>query len=299
MARWTVWGAALLLAAGCNVTVEGAIVDGITGEPIAGKPADAGDDVEAMRIVAQAMNEDDKGVLTQNIDASLPCMTFAADVGSDGKFSIPGVCASSSLYSLELNDPNLFLAEQDTIPMGFDGAAPVTIKAWRAPKGGGVFKLGADGLSRVTSATDLNFDFVYKSEQQVRSPKTIKSVPLVAAGEHLVLAGSATNFAIEPIINSDKRRLGKAANESKEYVDQVPWAYLGIEFSSDTDFELKTVTVDDSKVISKEKRGRTARFLAADSLPAGRYAIVKDGGKRIWIVDMGQAGEDPKPAEEK
>ena len=57
--------------------------------------------------------------------------------------------------------------------------------------------------------------------------------------------------------------------------------------------------MDDSKVISKEKRGRTARFLAADSLPAGRYAIVKDGGKRIWIVDMGQAGEDPKPAEEK
>ena len=98
---------------------------------------------------------------------------------------------------------------------------------------------------------------------------------------------------MEPLINSDKRRLGKVANDGKEYVDQVPWAYLGIAFTSDTEFEERSVTLDESKVLSKEKRGRTARFISADSVPPGRYAVVKAGGKRAWIIDMGQVGEAP------
>jgi hypothetical protein len=68
---------------------------------------------------------------------------------------------------------------------------------------------------------------------------------------------------------------------------------VGVNFVSDTEIERKTTTVDEAKVVTKTKDAHTARYMGGDSVAPGRYAIVKDGGKRGWIVDFGEAGKNP------
>ena len=94
-------------------------------------------------------------------------------------------------------------------------------------------------------------------------------------------------------MNSGKRRLGKAANSKKEWIDQAPWAYVGVNFTSDTEIERLTATVDEAKVITKTKGDHTARYMGGDAVAPGRYVIVKDGQKRGWIVDFGEKGKNP------
>ena len=292
MGRLSFAAALLSMAVGCNVTVEGKVVDGMTGEPVAGRTADMAPD-KGLRLLMKAITTDEKGKVSDNAAAGAMCMIKESMVGEDGTFSVPDVCASASDYSIELSDKTLFLAETDSIPMGYDGAAPLELKVWRAPKGTGVFELKGSDLARVGSATDIRTDFIFKSEEKVMSPKEFKTIPVIEAGEYLVLSGKATEYQVIPLINSDKRRLGKAANVSREWVDQAPWAYLGVEFASDTKFERKTAGFDDAKVIKKAKGKRAASFVAHDAVAAGRYVIMPEGGKRGWIVDFGAAGTNP------
>ena len=292
MGRWSFAAAMMLLAAGCNVTLEGKVVDGMTGEVVAGRTADTPEG-KGMRIMLKAVKTTEDGKVDQNMEAGALCLVKEGLIDENGAFTVPDVCTSASDYSIELSDKNLFLAEVDSLTKGYEGGAPLELKVWRAPKGTGVFKLAGSELSRVSSATDVRSDFVFKSEETVISPKEIKAVPLIAAGEHLLMAGGAASYDLIPLINSDKRRLGKEANAKREWVDQQPWSYVGVEFKSDTEIERKTVTVDAAKVITKEKGNRVAKYLAADAVPAGRYMILKEGAKRGWIVDFGEAGKAP------
>jgi hypothetical protein len=292
MGRWSFAAALMCLAVGCNVTVEGKVVDGMTGEAIAGRTADT-EEGKGMRILFKAVSTDEKGKQSQNVAAGAMCLVKEAAVGEDGSFSVGDVCASASDYTIELSDKNLFLADVAGIEKGYEGGAPLELKVWRAPKGTGVFKLAGTELSRIGSATDLRTDFVFKSEEKVQSPKEFKAVPLIGAGEYLVLSGKASGYSVVPLINSGKRRLGKEANAAKEWVDQAPWAYLGVEFTSDTEIERKTAAFDAAKVIAKAKGKRKANFVGSDAVPAGRYIIMPEGGKRGWIVDFGAAGKNP------
>ena len=54
-------------------------------------------------------------------------------------------------------------------------------------------------------------DYIFKSEEKVQSPAEIKSVPIIEAGEYLLLSGEAAGYDIIPLVNSGKRRLGKTA----------------------------------------------------------------------------------------
>ena len=292
MGRLSLAAVLMSFAVGCNVTAQGTIVDGMTGAPIAGMDENTPEG-KGMRILFRAVIKGDDGTVKENMAAGGLCLVKEAMVGADGSYSVAELCSSATGYSIELSDKNLFLAETNSVDMGYDGTGSLDLKVWRAPKGAGVFELQGSELSRVKSVTDLRSDFVFASDEVLQSPKEIKSVPLIAAGEHLLLSGEAVTYEIFPLVNSGKRRLGKEANDKSEWVDQAPWSYVGVNFKSDTEIERLTTTVDESKVITKEKDGRTARYMGADSVAAGRYIILKKGGKRAWIVDFGEKGKNP------
>jgi hypothetical protein len=278
-----------VIAAGCNVTVQGKVLDGISGESVKG--AEEGEE-GGLRLLLKAVKKDAAGNWIQNADVGPMCLMKETAVKPDGSFTVGDVCASSSDYSIELTDKNLFLAETDTIEMGYDGSVPLDIKVWRSPKSG-VYMLQDSTLSRISSSTDLRTDFVFKSDQEVKSPKSIKSVPVIDGGKHLILAGKAATHQVIPLINAGELRLGKSANNSKEWVDAKPWSYVGTTFVSNTEIERNTATMVKEKTIFKEKSGRKTLFLGAESYPAGRYMVMEEGAKRGWIVDFGAAQKGP------
>jgi hypothetical protein len=292
MMRWMMSTMLLLGAAGCNVTVEGKLVDGISGEPIMGATAETPAGKE-LRVFFRAVATDTDGKTAPNPGSGAMCMVKEAIVAEDGGYTVPDLCASKTAYAIELSDRNMFLAETDSVEMGYEGGAPLELKVWRAPKGTGLFKLSGAELSRVDSSTELNSDFVLNTDEVVLSPKGIKGVPVIGAGEYLLLSGQMAAFEVTPLIASGKRRLGKEANSKSTWVDLQPWSYVGVEFTSDKAFERKTVTLDATKVITKEKGKRVAKYLASDVVPAGRYILHKDGAKRAWIVDFGVALSKP------
>lgn len=292
MGRFGFAAALVSLAVGCNVTAQGTITDGMTGEVIAGMDENTPEG-KGLNILFRAVTVSEDGKAEPNMAAGAMCLVKESRVAADGTYAVADLCSSSTDYSIELSDKNLFLAETNSIPKGYDGAGSLDLKVWRAPKGAGLFKLKGSALSRVMSATDFRTDYVFKSEEKVQSPAEIKSVPVIEAGEYLLLSGEAAGYDIVPLVNSGKRRLGKSAGSKSEWVDQQPWSYVGITFTTDTEFERVTATLNAEKVVEKTKGKQTAKYLGSDSLSQGRYAIIKPGGKRGWIVDFGAKGENP------
>ena len=292
MGRLGFAAALISLAVGCNVTAQGTITDGMTGQPIAGMDENTPEG-KGLNILFRAVTVKEDGSFEPNLASGAMCMVKETRVAADGTYTVADLCTGATDYSIELSDKNLFLAETNSIATGYDGAAPLDLKVWRAPKGAGLFKLKGSELSRVMSATDFRTDYIFKSEEKVQSPSEIKSVPVIEAGDYLLLSGEAASYDIVPLVNSGKRRLGKAANSKKEWVDQQPWSYVGVTFTTDTEFERTTAIPTAEKVIEKKKGKQTAKYLGSDSLTQGRYAIIKPGGKRGWIVDFGAKGENP------
>ena len=292
MGRFGFAAALISLAVGCNVTAQGTITDGMTGEAIVGMDENTPEG-KGLNILFRAVTVSEDGKMEPNAAAGAMCMVKETRVAADGTYTVADLCSSATDYSIELSDKNLFLAETNSIAKGYDGAGPLDLKVWRAPKGTGLFKLKGTELSRVMSATDFRTDYIFKSEEKVQSPAEIKSVPIIEAGEYLLLSGEAASYDIIPLMNSGKRRLGKSAGSKSEWVDQQPWSYVGITFTTDTEFERVTATLNAEKVIEKTKGKQTAKYLSSDALSQGRYAIIKPGGKRGWIVDFGAKGENP------
>ena len=66
---------------------------------------------------------------------------------------------------------------------------------------------------------------------------------------------------------------------------------MGITFTTDTDFERVTATLNAEKVIEKTKGKQTAKYLGSDALSQGRYAIIKPGGKWVGLLISVPKGE--------
>lgn len=277
---------------GCTPPVEGKLVNGMTGEPISGAVAEGDSEKGALRVFAKAVVEKD-GKLEPNPGAGLTCQTIGADVGADGSFKLEGACTGETAYRFELTDTNWFLGETDMIPAGHAG--PVTIKAWRAPNGAGVFVLDGMNLDRVSSAVELEEFTVLNAERKVLGPKgTIPgNIPLVDGGKKLLLTGAANaDLKLAPLVNSPPRQFGSDQNGDTP-TKMSAWAYVGVAFSSDTEVSDRNVTTDDTKVTTVEKRGHVAKFISADAVPPGRYVLTKEGLKRKFIVDFGAKGQFP------
>ena len=289
---------ALALATGCNPTVKGTLVDGITGQPIPGKAADAGEDVQALRIVAEAVTVGENGALESNPNSGMTCMNKGSEVGADGSFEIADICLGTTAYKVTLSDKNLFLGDVDFFDMGMDAKAPLTIKAWRAPNGNGLNVLSGNDLKPVRSRSKVRAETIKGTEaEKVYYPESLpKSTPLVKKGEYLVISGSNyTEFKMAPVINNPAVEF-KVEEGMESGPKMQAWSYIGTTFTDDVTFERNTTSLDEGKVITVENRGHIVKFVPPEAIsPQGRQAFWKEGSDSAFIVDIGAPGEDPKP----
>lgn len=268
-----------LLAAGCSSpTASGTIVDGMTGEPIANT-----------RLVANA-----KG------PAGMTCQTFDATTNEQGAFEFKGLCDGE--YGLKLDDENLWMAEVDTIPDG--GAENLDIKVWRAPAGAGLYRLSGGEIESIRAAGDIMKEKIKGTDELAHYPANIPNrVPVIGPDDHLVIVGKSAveQTRIDPLVPSGPRIFG----DDEVEVKMDAWSYIGIQFTDDTTFERLTATIDESKLLTKEKGDRVTRYIPGSAIPAGRYVAWRPEGRGLVILDFGssqqpvqaQAAAEP-PAEE-
>jgi len=241
---------ASVAAIGCSdPPVVGSMTNGLTNEP-----------VEGMRIVARAVGE----------GATLSCLASEAITGPDGGFVFEGLCAGVG-YDIADADGQMWFGDFKGVPTtGVDGI--VEIKAWRAPEGNGVYRLG-DELMPLRRAAEVGAETV--ADQSAVYPKTIPGkLSRIAPGEHLVLTGmSVDSLQISQLVESPVKE----------------WWYLGVSFTSSEAFEPVPMTMDTSMMVEKRVDDRAVRYIPAEALPEGRYAMMADGDKRMFLFDVGPA----------
>jgi hypothetical protein len=294
MSRLALSATAVLFAVGCNTTVSGTLVDGITGAPIAGAPSE--ESGEALRVIAEAVVEKPDGGFDPNPGAGLTCMTQSSEVGADGSFKLAELCLSSTSYRLKLSDTGWFLGETDVLTMGSDGSAAKTLKAWHAPTGTGVKTLIDGKHGRVTARVNLKSETIKGTEsEKVWYPEGLPGgVTLVPAEGSIVITGTANkDMKLIPLINSGPREF-KIEEGMETGPTMAAWAYMGTRFTDDTTFERVEAQIDASKVTVVEHRGHFAKFIPASAVtPPGRYALYVEGQNNALVVDLVEAGKVP------
>lgn len=254
---------------GCStVTAEGRVVDGLTGQPIPGP----------YRMKAKAVSA---------ADVAMSCQYFDAEVTAEGTFKLDRLCPGTA-YKLETDNEELWLVEVDEIPDGGFGQ-PTDVTAWRMPKGSGVYKLSNGALTLLKTDSDVEVDKIFGTSETVRLPNTIPdSIPLIGSDDYLVLVGKSTvaDMKLSPLVESGPRKFGDAA---EPYNRPETWWYLGTKFTDDTTFERVTANLDATKVIDKTKGERHGRYISGGALAKGRYALLKDDDKRMYLLDFGAA----------
>lgn len=211
----------------------------------------------------------------------MTCQQLSGKTDDKGNFTIPDLCLSDTAYDIRPANPSLFLAEAQPVK---DASQELTIKAWWAPEGEGTYILHGQDLQRLKTHADLKNVEVPPTNTKVYYPAVMPDKPpQVKAGDDLVLTGKTTiaKTRIDPLVHSDARKFGD--------VQLDPWWYIGVTFTSDTDFTPDTVTPAKDKVIDIAKGDRAARFIDGSAVPAGLYAVYRDGGRRVSIVQFGEA----------
>ena len=212
----------------------------------------------------------------------MSCKAFEATTDDAGAFKFTGLCAGTT-YELSAADDQLWFPNLEPVPDG--GATGLSLQAWVASEGSGIYKLSDRSLSGVRSASDLKHETLIDTEETVGYPSRIPGkVALIGDGEHLVLLGKDTiaNQVIVPLVRSGER---KFAGE----ITMQPWSFIGVKFTDDTVVEKVSATFDDSKVTEMESGERAAKYVAHDALPVGRYVVYDPKKKRgvVTVVDFG------------
>jgi hypothetical protein len=266
--RNALFTASALLAVGCsNPTATGTLTDGISGEPIA-----------EMRLIAEATGQ-----------ASLTCATFEATTDAQGAFKFGELC-SGTPYALKPANENLWLADGNEIPDG--GVEGLALKAWMAPSGSGLYRLKDGELQSIKTSADIKKEPIWNSDSEFAMyPETLPKNPVrIGPDDYLVLIGEGTvdGMQYHPLIPSTDRKFGSSKTT---IISMKPWSYIGVEFTSDTEFERKTASLDESAVTKKSTDERTAAWVKGTALPAGRYAVHAEKDRRTTVLDFGAAQE--------
>lgn len=222
--------------------------------------------------------------------AEFRCKGFEATVGADGGFVFEDMCPELT-YTLSLNKPGLWLAELDQIP-GTPPDAPLVVPVWPAPEGSGLYKLSGGELSAIKTADDVRSDPVQGTEHLIRYPRHRgRRGTALAEGEHLLVVGSESieRLRFFPLIPSEARRFGPGGA-----VHMPPHEYVGVRFDSDTEYAEVEAELDRSKVLEKRKGERVVRWIPTEALATGRYAVLADDDKRMYILQIGEAPEAPE-----
>jgi hypothetical protein len=268
---------------GCGgVTVEGTLVDAFTGAPIPG-PA---------RIAAKATSA----------DAGLGCELVGGEVGPDGTFTIAGLCGGVS-YALDLStEKELWLAEEVPVPeAGFPG--PVPVRALRIPPGAGVVhRDAAGGFAELKTAADVASETLRGSDQKVRYPGQIieQNIPVLQPGEHLVLAGKnvVDEMTLRAVVPSGPRSFdgGKCYQGNECTVKMPDWMYLSTRFLDDTRVEPVEAAVASAQVVTLRKGARVVQWVPVEALEKGRYALMRESDRRMYLADVLERLPAPPPA---
>lgn len=268
---------------GCStVTVKGRVVDGLNGQPIAGP----------YRIKVKA----------KSADVALSCQLFDAPVGEDGTFLFDKLCPGTA-YQIETDREELWFVDVDEIPDGgFNQGEPqqVDLTAWRVPKGAGVYKLSGGELSPLKTDSDVKSVQILKSTEKVRYPENIPNqMSTIGPDDHLLLVGKAAidELKMYPLVQSGARKFG----DGDVIWTMEPWWYVGVTFEDDTKFARSDAPIDSAKVIDKEKGDRRARIIPGSALPEGRYALLREDDRRMYLIAFGKqpppvAAPAPAPA---
>ena len=260
----TLAASAALIGCSTKGSFEGRLVNGLTGQP-----------VPSTRILLKSSDTSD-----------LTCMTLEATSGEDGSFSVPGTCAGAT-YHLELPKES---AQWQVTGLGDirggEPVGPTDVTLWEAP-GLGVYYVG-DETRMIRTAADLDTVTIWETEIEVRYPESIpKNVTRIDGGDYLLISGAANlkKLKFHPLIPSDARRFGTP----EHYFDMDPWSYIGVKFTSDTDYEVVEATLDDSAITRVDDGDFQAWYVSGKALPPGRYALLGDADRRTYIVDFGPA----------
>lgn len=256
---------AFVLIAGCSSgSVSGTLVNGLTGAPIAGQ-----------RVLLRAIDE-----------VALTCQVFDGTTGEDGAFAIEGPCLSSSPYRVALPDSSWVVFDGARI----EGDGKVgELKAFLAPDGSGLYELTAAGaLEHLSTHADIKTETLWDSEETVQFPSAMPldgDLPRLEAGEYLVFLGAETmeGATVTPLVPSEGRKFGNA----EQFTEMTqPWWYLGTTFTSDTEYTRTEATIDASRAIEHARDDKAVRYLPAEALANGRYALQAPGSRRITILDV-------------
>ena len=264
----------LLLATACSKgTITGTVTDALTGEPIAD-----------LRVVAKSSDATD-----------LTCMALEGTTDATGTFTITNVC--SNTYELTAGDDLLLLKGDTTHDGAQKDAGAKTLEAWMAPEGSSVYFLSDGELNAQKTLSDVSTATILKSDppQAVRYPETkLKTWPQLKAGEYLVITGASNmdTLKLHPVHESPEVKFSPDREDITHWTLGKEWDYIGIQMTADGSFELKEVSPDASKIQEvKGSEDRGARYISAEALPAGRYALLKDKSKRTYMFEVGGASE--------
>ena len=252
---------AVTAACGGSPPVTGTLSNGLDGKPIGGQ-----------RVLAKAT------------DGDLTCQVREATTSPEGAFTLEDLCADLS-YTLSLGEKELRLSDAGAV----QGGAPATLAltAWRAPTGEGVYRLEGDKLTPIKVFADVK-SAALTSGATVRYPalKPTK-LPAVAAGQKLLFVSkkSADALQIVPLVSDPATRTFADGSTIQDHV------WIGTRFVDDATLEPVTATVDASKVKDGAAEGAFFRYVDADAVPAGAYAILGPEDKRTWAVEFGKAAE--------
>jgi hypothetical protein len=265
----------LTLGIGCTAPVgsfKGRLVGGLDGQPKA--------DVE---LVMKA----------QPLPPDVACHQPAAKSGPDGAFEILGLCDKAD-YTLSAKTPGLFVVAPPAVKGGVMATSSVDVAVWTIPGEAGVFIYSGEQMLTQRANTQVGTLKVWESEETVRYPVTIpENPPKVNSGQYIVLSGerAISEYKFFPLIASGERKFGTKAEPEKS----EPWSYVGVRFASDTEFERVDGQLADGKYTDIGDGKQKYRFIQYDALPAGRYALLADKGKRMYVFDIG-VEDAPTPA---
>jgi len=253
---------ALLTACVEKGTYDARVVDGLTGQPRAD-----------LQVVLKAVSTED-----------LTCKVFDGKTDATGLVHIEGTCGDTA-YKLKLSDDSLLLVGNPKVDGGVTAAAPVELQAWRAPRSPGVYVLADDTAANIRTRTRLMREEKVKGTETVALyPESVFKNPTpIQDGQHLVLRGEATIAKTHflPIIPEPEQRTFESGASLTGH------AFVGLRFTSDESVEEVVAQLDESKLVQAGEGAATTRYIPADALPPGQYAIFKEGDREALVVTFG------------
>lgn len=255
-----------LLLMGCqDRSAPGTVVDGMTELPVAG-----------LRLVARAQEQ-----------ADLTCQVLETTTEPDGTYQIKNACRDIP-YLLESGDKTLFLAGNPSFVGGKPPAEPMTINAWRAPPGSGVYVLKGAEIFAMRLASKIATLPLWKSTEKVRYPETVPAkLPVLRAADYLILSGAKhiKRLVLEPLIKHDSSLRFGSRNH---FFDMDAWSYIGRSFTSKEDHVAVAAKLDETQVINLIEDKRALQYIPGSALPNGIYALSGQGDQRVYLLEIKQ-----------